>query len=181
MSVYWCLLEKSDRYTKISRYPHTYRDGGLRALRGLIRVGVGNDEAHSWMHCSPKRGVSPPTLVVMEQQLKSRERVIIIGCDSGDLTAGSSLAPVLVVQEIAPDKHTLMRTHIHTSFSAHLRVGSVYLHTHTREKPKCEQKTRLFGIVGLVCWTYLGEYSVHYTLIWNHWSEWTTHWQQRYF
>lgn len=37
--------------------------------------------------------------MVMKQGLRSRERVIIIGCDSGGLTAGSSLAPVLVVQQ----------------------------------------------------------------------------------
>lgn len=41
------------------RHKHTQRDGVWWALRGLIRIGVGDDEAHSWMHCSPKRGGSP--------------------------------------------------------------------------------------------------------------------------
>lgn len=36
--------------------------------------------------------------VVMKQGLRIRERVIIIVCDSGGLTAGSGLAPVLVLQ-----------------------------------------------------------------------------------
>lgn len=41
----------------------------------------------------------------MKQELRSRERVIIIACDSGDLTAGSSLAPVLVEQQTQAQTH----------------------------------------------------------------------------
>lgn len=49
--------------------------------------------------------------VLMKQGARSRESLIIIGCDSGGLTAGSSLAPVLVLQESGwsdTHKHTHM-------------------------------------------------------------------------
>lgn len=56
----------------------------------------------------------PFGLVVMKQELRSRERVIFIGCDSGGQTAGSSLAPVLVVQQAGTQSHTQTHSHPHT-------------------------------------------------------------------
>ena len=64
-------------------------------------------------------------LVVMKQELRSRERVIIIGCDSGDLTAGSSLAPVLVVQQTGSDTHS--HAHTYTHVCKHMSVW-LYMH-----------------------------------------------------
>lgn len=52
-------LTDTQRLADIYTHTNTQRNGGWQALRGLIRVGVGNDEAHSWMYCSPKRGGSP--------------------------------------------------------------------------------------------------------------------------
>lgn len=54
MSGRWCSLEKIWQKTqKITRYQHTHTqregDGVWWALRGLIRVGLGDDEAHSWI------------------------------------------------------------------------------------------------------------------------------------
>lgn len=95
----------------------------------------------------------------MKQELRSRETVIIIGCDSGDLTAGSSLAPVLVVQQTGSDPHSLAHTRIYTQ----VHVYSC-MHVPTHLQPIQGQKTCLFRIACLVCWAYTGGCSVHYTL-----------------
>ena len=67
-------------------------------------MGGDDDEARSWLYCSLK-GAAFSAFVLMERELRSWESVIIIACDCGDLTAGSSLAPVLVVQQ-QTDMHT---------------------------------------------------------------------------
>lgn len=48
---------------------------------------------------SSLKGRISPVWVLMKRGASSRERVIIIGCDSGGLKAGSRLAPMLVLQE----------------------------------------------------------------------------------
>lgn len=93
--------------------------------------------------------------MVMKQGLRSNERVIIIGCDSGGLTAGSSLAPVLVLQEALP-------TYAHASTHIHICVYgcvSPYLH---RYKTQTRLKDMFVG--DCLCSAYSGGYNVHYTL-----------------
>lgn len=92
-------LTERQRLIHIHIHINTQRDGVWQALRGLIRVGLGDDEAHSWVHCSPKRGGSPLHWWLWSRDWGAVREVIVIGCDSGGLTAGSSLAPVLVLQQ----------------------------------------------------------------------------------
>lgn len=96
---HWKNLTDRQRLIHIHIHINTQRDGVWQALRGLIRVGLGDDEAHSWVHCSPKRGGSPLHWWLWSRDWGAAREVIVIGCDSSGLTAGSSLAPVLVLQQ----------------------------------------------------------------------------------
>lgn len=91
----------------------------------------------------------------MKQGLRSNERVIVIGCDSGGLTAGSSLAPVLVLQEARPT-YTQASTHIHISLYG---CVSIYLH---RYKSQTGQQDMFVG--DCLCLACSGGYNVRFTL-----------------